>query len=545
MTDIQVENFSFSYPLSKTKALDHVSFHVMEGEFILLCGQSGCGKSTLLRQLKREIAAQGESDGEIFYKEKRLSEWDDKTSACEIGFVSQNPDNQIVTDKVWRELSFGLESLGLKSDVIRRRVAEMASFFGIHEWFLKSTDQLSGGQKQMLNLASVMVMQPRVLILDEPTSQLDPIAATDFIETIVKINREFGVTVILSEHRLEEVFARVDRVLVMDGGRMIVNESPDKACFHLVGPEVKHPMYKALPTPARIYAQVGGFEHSHRTPLTVREGRRWLSDFPVKPCTRKESPKQEKKTPLLFAKDIWFRYEKQLPDVLKGADISVYQGETYCLLGGNGTGKSTMLNTIAGLYKPQRGKITYNGKKLSEHKNLYRQNFASLPQNPQILFTQKTVELELNEMTHEKDKIWDIVKRMKLQDLLERHPYDLSGGEQQKAAFAKILLTCPAVIFLDEPTKGLDASFKIEFAAILKDLNQNGITIVMATHDIEFAAEYATRCGLFFNGQVVSENIPQIFFSGNNYYTTVANRMAGHIFEDAVTCEDVIELCKS
>ena len=228
MNCIEVKNFSFQYPKESHAALYQVSMEVEEGSFVVLCGKSGCGKSTLLRQFKSVLASHGEKKGEILYGGQNLEDVDLRTQSAEIGYVLQNPDNQIVTDKVWHELAFGLESLGYDTPTIRLRVAEMASYFGIHSWFLKNVSELSGGQKQLLNLASVMAMHPKLLILDEPTSQLDPIAASDFLETVRKINRDIGTTVILTEHRLEDVIPWADKVYVMDKGRMIADGTPNE-----------------------------------------------------------------------------------------------------------------------------------------------------------------------------------------------------------------------------------------------------------------------------------------------------------------------------
>lgn len=550
MALIEINNLSFTYPKQQKRALCDINLNIEEGEFLLLCGASGSGKSTLLRQIKREITPFGTKSGEIYYDGKPLVELDECVSAGEIGFVMQNPENQVVTDKVWHELAFGLESLGLSTKVIRRRVAEMASFFGIQEWFEKNVTELSGGQKQMLNLASVMVMQPRVLILDEPTSQLDPIAAADFLETIRRVNRELSVTVILTEHRLEEVFPVADRVAVMENGKVLCCASPAKVSEELSAGGTLHPMFAGFPAAVRIYAGAGGVKGC---PLTVREGSRWLQAH-FKPSGVEIATDRAQIcpniTPVVELRDIWFRYDKSQPDVLKGVSLKIYEGQITCLLGGNGTGKTTTLGVISGLHKAYRGKILFLGKKSSDYKSdeLYKGCIGMLPQNPQFLFVRDTVREDLEEMAKEsgsREQLAEVVHEMELEELLERHPYDLSGGEQQKAAFAKLLLRNPKIILLDEPTKGLDAHFKISFAKILKRLAQRGTAVLMATHDVEFAAEYANYCMLFFNGNVVSEDMPIPFFSGNSFYTTAANRIARRTFHGAITCGEVIKRCVS
>ncbi len=550
MESFKVENLSFTYPNKTGKTLDNINFTVNQGEFVLLCGRSGCGKTTLLRLLKSTLAPFGEISGNIYFNGKLLADYDTKEQASGIGFVMQNPDNQIVTDKVWHELAFGLESLGYKQTEIRTRVSEMASFFGIQNWFYKKVTELSGGQKQLLNLASVMAMQPSVLILDEPTSQLDPIAAGEFLKTLEKINRELGTTVILTEHRLEDAFPIADRVIVMDSGKIIADEAPIEVGQILK--EKNHDMYEALPTPMRVHGEV---TNTLPCPLTVRDGRVWLEEYSKKNSLNpdvisKDSLKENTDT-VIEIKDAWFRYEKELPDVVKGFNLSVDRGELFCLVGGNGTGKTTALSLISGLNTSYRGDVKIKGQSISKIKNLYDGLLGVLPQNPQSVFVKKTVYLDLMEILSDKkltkeekgEKVHNISVLCGIEHLLESHPYDLSGGEQQRAALAKILLMEPEILLLDEPTKGMDANFKEEFADILMDLKTNGVTILMVSHDIEFCAEFADRCALVFNGSITSVDTPREFFKGKNFYTTSANRMARTCLPDAVLAEDIILAC--
>ncbi len=550
MESIRIENLSFTYPTRYDKALSDISFTANQGEFILICGKSGCGKTTLLKLLKPTLAPFGEISGNIYFNGKNLADCDTKEQASGIGFVMQNPENQIVTDKVWHELAFGLESLGYKQTEIRARVSEMASFFGIENWFYKKTTELSGGQKQLLNLASAMVMNPSLLILDEPTSQLDPIAEDEFLNAIEKINRELGVTIILSEHRLENAFSMSDRVIVMDEGKIIADDVPAE-----VGKILKlknHDMYKALPTPIRVHREV---ENPLPCPLTVRDGRIWLEEFSKSTTLNpdlipKDKPANDNEK-IIEVTDAWFRFEKNLPDVLKGFNLTVNKGELFCIVGGNGTGKTTALSIISGLNTPYRGNVKISGESISKIKNLYDGLLGVLPQNPQSVFLKKTVYLDLLEMLSDKklaqedkeQKILNITILCRIENLLDSHPYDLSGGEQQRLALAKILLTEPEILLLDEPTKGMDAHFKEEFADILIRLKENGVTIIMVSHDIEFSAEYADRCALMFDGTLASVDTPREFFKGKNFYTTSANRMARTILPDAVLAEDIIFAC--
>lgn len=562
MALLEVKNLSFTYPrqpkdtTEPKPALSDVSLEIRKGEFMVLCGASGCGKSTLLRLLKRELAPEGEKSGEIIFCGKEQSTLSEREAACEIGYVLQNPENQIVTDKVWHELAFGLENMGVPTPVIRRRVAEMACFFGIDDWFRKKTTELSGGQKQLLNLASILSMQPKLLILDEPTSQLDPIAASDFIHTLSKINKELGLTILLTEHRLEEVFPLADRVAVMDQGKLLFVESPRQAGHELKKFDPNHRMLLGLPSAVRIYQ---GLDAEDVTcPLTVRDGRNFIEENYNNTITRLErepEKKEEKDRPIAMRmKDICFQYEKEEPDVLDHVALTLYEGEVVSLLGGNGAGKTTLLSVISGTNRPYYGKIEVFGKRLQKYrgKELYIRKLASLPQNPQTVFLKMTVREDYEELakvlgckkSELEDKIQAVAQQLEITHLLDRHPYDLSGGEQQRAAIGKVLLLEPRLLLLDEPTKGIDAWSKRQLGNLLKDLRGQGITLLMVTHDVEFAAEVSDRCGLFFDHEITSVDTPEEFFCNNNYYTTAANRISRQQYENAITCEEVIELCR-
>lgn len=558
-----IQNLSFSYPTQdntqENKALDGLDFTIEQGEFFLICGKSGCGKTTLLRHFKSALTPYGKREGAVIYDSLPLEKTDIRRQSAEIGYVLQSPEHQIVTDKVWHELAFGLENLGLPQEIMEQRVAEMAAYFGMEDWFYRSVEELSGGQKQLLNLASVMAMQPRVLILDEPTSQLDPIAAGEFLNTIRKINQELGTTIIMIEHRLEEVVPMADRVLVLENGKKLVCDTPRKVGKALAGKD----LFAAMPTPMQIYQACGC---RGECPLTIREGRQWLSEqYPspgMKTCAQGQStaiqslqtigksittepprelahlPSRETE-PILIAREVWFRYERETPDVLRGMSLQVQRATTFCILGGNGAGKSTTLSLLAGLRQPYRGKI----KSLSS-------KTALLPQNPQTLFVKDTVMGDLEEMTkcpnnkERHQKMIKAVEETQIGHLLEMHPYDLSGGEQQRVALAKVLLTEPEILLLDEPTKGLDGFYKQQLGDIFARLKEQGTTIIMVSHDVEFCASYGDTCAMFFDGRIVTQRPAREFFQGNSFYTTAANRMSRHLFTDAITTKDVIDLCK-
>ena len=561
MEILRVDGLKFSYPNQLKKALNNINFSIDEGDFVLICGESGCGKSTLLRHLKPELSPHGQVSGDIYYYSQKINDYSSKQLASEIGYVLQNPDSQIVTDKVWHELAFGLENMGLDTQSIRLRVAEMASFFGIQGWFRKNVNDLSGGQKQLLNLASIMAMQPKILILDEPTSQLDPIAAKDFIDTLVRINKELSTTIIMTEHNLEDIYSVCDKVIVMEDGKVICNDTNYKVADILSG-DKNHKMFKSLPTPSKIYNQLNGYlEGANKSPLTVKDCRQWLNDSMDEVTitklddTETEINIDEKDREIAIElKDVYFQYNKISEPTIRDLSFKVYKGEIYSILGGNGTGKSTTLSLVARQRKPQRGKIFINNIEMKKYNNksLYENNLALLPQNPQSLFVFETVREDLEEVLilQNKDReyidkeVKRVSKLLDIEHLLEHHPYDLSGGELQRAGMAKVMLLNPKIILLDEPTKGLDAYCKEEIGKMLMKLRDMGVTIVVVSHDIEFSARYSDRCAMFFDGSIVSEGTPKEFFLGNNFYTTVSNRIARNIFEDTLIHEDVVSLCK-
>lgn len=527
MAFIEIKDLTFAYCGHNINVLDGVSLTVQKGSFTVIAGRSGCGKTTLLRRLKPEIAPHGTLGGTIMLDGKSLCENGGRFTPS-VGFVMQDPDSQIITDKVWHELAFGLESIGTDTQIIRRRVAEMASFFGIQDWYHMDTNQLSGGQKQLLNLASVMVMQPSVLVLDEPTSRLDPISASEFISAVVKLNRELGITVIMTEHRLDDLLPICTALAIMDGGKIICCGPPLETALLLKS--LNHGMFTSMPVPCRVWSAVTS---DVPCPLTVSEGKVWLENFTDTHGMMPLPARTESKLGAVTAElsEIYFKYDKNLPNILNHLSLSAHMGELLAVIGGNGTGKSTMLSLLAGINKPYRGSVKLCGKA------------ALLPQDPKMLFLHSSVYDELLDVTHDVSKINEISALCGISHLLQQHPYDLSGGEQQKAAFAKILLTDPDIILCDEPTKGLDSEFKIIFADILKKLQNSGKTIIMVSHDIEFCAAYADNVAMLFDGEIVSSGNPAEFFSQNSFYTTASGKMARSVCPKAVTADDIITIC--
>lgn len=511
MALFDIRKLSFRYPDSEACALNKLDLTVEEGEFITIVGPTGSGKSTLLRLLKPELRFNGEQSGDILFCGKPMTDLSARESAAKIGYVAQNPEEQIVTDKVWHELAFTLENLGRKQSEIARRVAETAAYFGISPWYRQSTATLSGGQKQLLNLAAATVAEPEVLLLDEPTAQLDPIAAAHFIETLKRLNRETGVTVIISEHRAEELIPVSDRLLVLDGGKPVFFDSPRRSTANAA-------CLPYLPCAAQIFLNSGG---TGDCPLSVREGRRYFRDHSL-PSPPAPASRTEKQEAALEMKDVFFRYEKAGPDVLDGLSLTVRKGEILAVLGANGCGKSTAAAVMAGLKKPFGGKVKLFGKPLKEYKNgsLYKNNLSLLPQDAETMFLHATVREELKDCA-------ELLKELpfEFEPLYDRHPYDLSGGERQLVALCKALASKPRVLILDEPSKGLDPMMKEKLRELLLRLKQSGVTVVTVSHDVEFAALCADRCALFFDGRLAACESTEDFMRTNRSYTTAASRI--------------------
>ena len=540
MEIFNITDYTFTYAGESRPALRDVCADISGGEFVAVCGRSGSGKSTLLRSLKTSVSPGGERSGELLFCGKPIMSVPPAEQERRIGYVLQDPEEQLETGNVRLELSLRLERLGFGADIISMRVAETAGFFGIQRWFRAEIAELSGGQKQILNLAAIMTMRPDVLVLDEPTAQLDPIAALEFLEMLKKINRETGVTVIISEHRLEEVLPMADRTLFLDGGAVISDAPPGQA-----GAELAlrgHDMFLSMPTPMRVFKELEGRRRAdarapfRELPITVRDGRERLTEiFGGGPPARSAPASPPGGTVIsegaaIELKDVWFRYDRLGADVVRGLSFGIRKGGLTCVVGGNGSGKSTVLKLIAGFRRPYRGTVAINGRRMKKTVPDERGSglVAMLPQNPQDILTAPTIGgcfaeaaggsgLAEGEAKEAADRMAAL---MELGGLLGRSPCGLSGGERQRAALGVALLQNPDILLLDEPTKGMDGHFKEKLAALLKKLTGEGRTVVTVSHDIEFCAAHADVCALFFNGAIVSSDAPAPFFFGQQllYY---------------------------
>lgn len=531
MALIEINKLSFTYKDSDKKALKDISLSVEEGEFVIFCGPSGCGKTTLLNQLKKEIGPLGFKEGEILYSGKSIEDVGKREMVEEIAMVFQDPESQIVSDSVYHELAFSLENLAYPPNTIKMRLGEVVNFFGMEDIFYESVENLSGGQKQMLNLASVLVLHPRVLLLDEPTSQLDPIASRELLQMIYKLNRDFSVTVLMTEHRIEDTISLGDKLIVMDRGEIKYMGNPRKVLKDIFHNNDER-FIEFVPQIPKYYLEFEGDEKWESIPLTVREGRTWIDKANINIDNNIENERIQFRNEIqMDIKNISFKYERGRPDVLKNLDLKVYSGEILALLGGNGAGKSTLLKIMAGMMKPQRGKVY-----------LKKDKIGYLPQNLMTYFLYDTVEEEIYEMAakfHVDDgEVEKILDRLAIVELLNRHPYDLSGGEKQKVVLASILLSEPDVLILDEPTKGLDPLSKKVLMDYMTMLKNDGMTIIMATHDLEFAEKISDRCALLFNGEIACEEVPEVFFRENYFYTTAINKIIRNKYPKTIQREE-------
>lgn len=542
---LEIENLCFSYPKTDKRAIDMISFDVKQGEFILLCGKSGSGKSTLLRLIKKELAPIGTISGKIYFCGKETDDLSPRETAEKIGLVFQNPDTHIVSETVSREMAFGLENLSFPSDRIKCRVAEMASYFGLCADFNRETHVLSGGKKQLLSLACAMSCDPQLLLLDEPTSRLDPIAAEEFIASLLKLKNELGLTIIISEHRLENLLPCADRIIMLEDGKVSV-DAPAKEAVKLIS---KTEMSGSLPTPAKL----GLLFESETIPLTVSEGMRFAkhlecvkSNYNVPYIDNLTDTPQK---PILEACSLSFKYTKNSDHVLKSLNCKFHQGKIYSILGANGVGKSTLLSCLSGLESPTAGKIKYLDKNISKYGNdLWKNNIVMLMQDAQIMFSHEKIRDDLESARKRSgasaEKVEKICNLLHTDKILEKHPYDLSGGEIQRAALSKLLIGSPKVLLLDEPTQGLDAFFKQSLAEILRTLaKEQNMSVIMASHDLEFCATISDYCSLMFDGSLSQFQAPNEFFPKNRFYTTATCRIMRDLLPFAVCFNDIQDAC--
>ena len=540
-----IKNLTFTYAGSGVPVLKDLSFSVKEGEFVMLCGLNGSGKTTLLQLIVPAARPLGKIQGEVLYEGSPIEDLPYERQVTEIGYVGQDAELQFVTDTVWQEIAFGLENLGLTTGEIRRRVAEMVTFFGLEGEMGKRTEELSAGEKQAVNLAAVLAVRPKILLLDEPTSNLDPIAAERFLYLVQKINRELGTAILICEQNIDRVIPISNKVIVLEKGNLLFAGKAEETARYLL--QEKKLLALALPLPTRLAFKLKQVD----LPFTIQEGRRsfLICEGDI---SRKDEKREKKETQVngkgniaIQLSNVWFRYDKKGEDVLRDATLSLNEGEIYGILGANGVGKTTLLNVMAGVALPYSGKVQLLGKPIAKYTEteLFGGLVGILPQNVKFMFAEDTLEKDLQAVATEEKKVIEISKNFGIGGLLQRNPLDLSGGELKRAALAKIMLKAPRMLFLDEPTSGLDVAAKRELGSILLRLKQEGHTIVLVSHDVEFAADITTKCTLLFNGEIMGEESTKEFFLSNMFYTTQTRRLTLGKWEGLVTAEEVLKLC--
>lgn len=532
MAILTIENVTFIYPIGEVKALSNINLTVNPGDFITIVGASGSGKSTLLKLIKKDIAPHGQLSGEIKLEGKALSDYDSQSRARKIGFVFQNPHDQIVMGNVFDELVFGLENLQFDRQAIRNKIAEVTQYFGITHLLNRETDTLSGGEKQLINLAAVLALDPDILLLDEPTAQLDPIAAKRFIQTLKQLNDEFGITILLVEHRLEEVLPVTDSLVLLSQGELIFKGEIQEGLTHFAQ---DRDLLTYLPSLTQLYLKSQA--RSGLIPVTVKDGRRWLASGNFAFTKKTREPKE--KAVLLEAKQLDFQYQANTDLIISNLSGKFYHNSLHTILGANGSGKSTFLKILAGIYKAHHGKLKWQKKGQSK-------TVSYVPQNPLLFFMQDSIGEEYDHLLAQKQvtdgqyEKWLDVFGMK--DKLSKHPHDLSGGEIQRAALLGSLLVNPDVLILDEPTKGLDPVAKREIGSLLSQLLAEGRTIIIASHDLPFVAEWSDFVYFMFEGRFANENgqTTHDFFTQNQYYTTPLKKATSGILDSPLVSLDEV-----
>ncbi len=525
---IEVRGLSFAYPGVKAPVLEGLDWRVSQGAFALLVGGTGSGKSTLLSLLKPEIAPAGERTGDARVLGENVADMDVRASAERVGYVFQDPENQIVCETVWHEMAFGLENLGVSRDEMRRRVAETSYFFGLEDWLHRDTDTLSGGRKQLLSLAAVLALRPRVLLLDEPTSQLDPVAEKNFLHALFRVNRELGCTVVVATHQPRPMLVYATCAYRIEDGR--VCEVADIASLGhregLFSGEV--PGWGASRRAKNgVFSSASGQLGSLDPRAGALGAEKGLksdksAEFEVQILPQDDSGVSSRAGGGRILQKMhggsattlsegWFRYDRATGWVLRGLDVTFSAGAVHAIVGGNGCGKSTMLSVLAKTAKLQRGRMVRGAA-----------SAALLPQNPKALLVAETVRDELMEWAstcgYDEDAAQERAAQLGLDGLDGRHPFNLSGGQRQLLALAKLLLIGPELLLLDEPTKGLDLASRRIIARALRDHAKAGGTVIMATHDLDFAEQVADDVAMMFDGEIACMESPADFFADNVFY---------------------------
>ncbi|MFH5811646.1 ABC transporter ATP-binding protein [Companilactobacillus sp. FL22-1] len=519
----QFQDYSFQYNNSQKLSLDKINFSLAQGDFITLIGATGSGKSTFLKQFLPKLAAGRVISGQLVKTTQNIS------------YVSQFVDNQMIMENPRDELKFVLDNQGASENEIQLRITEIASFLGIIDLLDQPVKQLSGGQKQLVNLASALILKPDLLLLDEPTAQLDPVASEKLLQMVHKVNVEFNMTIVLVEHELEQAVKFTKRLLIMEDGQLCLNEPINKALPRLF----ENKSYRNFLT--QIDRLALELNLDVQLPINNQNLNHSLKNQLASFVSREVSQSQVSSPVLLAAKNISFRFEFNGRQIIDNVTLQLETGHSYCIVGPNGMGKTTLLKVLTQQLKPQSGKLSLNGQ--SYDQTFFQQVFV-LPQNPADLFMKETVAEELSfqiKQSHSSQTIAEILGQFSLTGLEEKSPYDLSGGQQEFLALALGFIKNPAIIFLDEPTKGLDPNKRIELGHLLHKFQKQGGTILANSHDLLFAASYFDQIAMMFAGKLSEFAEPVTFFSDKFFYTTEINKALRDIFPQALTWKDVLK----
>jgi len=554
---IKIENFTFYYSGAPKPALAEINLEIRDGEFVLVTGPSGGGKSSLCRGINGLIPHfyGGKVAGQIEVQGLDTLKHPPKELATRVGMVFQDPENQLVATDVEREIAFGLENLAFPRDLIARRIEEALDTLGIADLRHRQLYELSGGEKQKIAIASVLALHPQVLMLDEPTSELDPHSAEEVLALIERLNDELGITIILIEHRLDRVIQHADRLIVLDGGRVVADGKTR---------EVLSSNYQDIEAIGLGIPPVIRLTHELKSrgfnikgmPLTVKEGRIMLSQVLPRACARPPQPEAAKNNkPVIEMEKLWHIYPEG-NTALQDISLKIDEGEFVAIMGRNASGKTTLVKHLNGLLKPTRGMVAVGGidtKDTTTAELARRVGFVF--QNPndhlladtvaeEIAFTMKN--LGFKDTSSRLNRTLDIFK---LAEYQSQYPRSLSGGQKQRVALASVVAIQPRILILDEPTRGMEYRLKHELMDFLREYAGQGNTVILVTHDVETVAEYADRVVLLSDGEMVADGNKREVLSRARLFSPQINRLVQAFTEygipdDILTVAELLEIIK-
>lgn len=528
---IKIREFSFTYNGADRPALQNINLAIEDGQFVLLTGASGGGKSTLCRCFNGLVPHfyGGTISGKAEVQGMDILEHPPRELATKVGMVFQDPENQLVTTDVEREIAFGLENLGYPKNLIARRIEEALDTVGIARLRFARNNELSGGEQQKVAIASVLALHPEILVLDEPTSELDPQSAEEVLRLLERLNDELGLTVILIEQRLDRVVHLVDRMLVMGDGKIIADGTPGE----VMGGDTDE-LGIGLPPVIRLMRELPGKDLAlNRLPLTVKDARLRLQKVLRGVKAAEFSDGVPDPEAVLNVDKLWFSYGERA--VLRNINMDIDRGGFIAIMGRNASGKTTLVKQLNGLLKPSKGRVRLEGvdTRKSTVAELSRQ-VGYVFQNPNDHLFADTVEDEiafsLRNRGADEAQIARAVEGMldefELGRYRKSYPRNLSGGEKQRVALASVLVGEPKVIVLDEPTRGMDFVLKKKLVNYLDDYRRRGNTVIMVSHDVETIAECAQRVVLLSEGRVVVEGSKREVLSKALLFSPQINRLA-------------------